>query len=94
MPTKPDSDQDSLPELVADNSLQVLYPPVQSPSDEEANCEVATICRAPIYYRQRSQVTHGRHYYMYNALGSIEETSRSKRRCAHSPLVRGLTAEY
>ena len=35
--------------------LKMLYPPVLSPSDEEADREVAAICSAPVYYRVRSR---------------------------------------
>ena len=41
---------EQIPDLVENKLLQVLHPPVQSPSDEEANREVAAICRAPEYY--------------------------------------------
>ena len=76
MPTNISDEQ--IPDLVEDKPLQVLHPPVQSPSDEEADQEVAAICRAPEYYRVRSHV-HRRHcYYMYNALVSIGETTKQK----------------
>ena len=81
------SDHEHIPDLVENKPLHPVYPPVQSPSDEEADREVAAICRAPVYYRVRSQVTRRCQYYMYNALDSIEETSREKQRCANSPLV-------
>ena len=72
--------------------LHVLYP-VQSPLDEEADREVAAICSAPVYYQVRSQLTHRRQYYMYNALDSIEETSREKRSCENSPCAQGPPVE-
>ena len=78
-PTNTSSDHEDIPDLVKNKPLHVLYPPVQSPSDEEADREVAAICRAPVYYWVRSQLTHRRRYYMYHALDSIEETSREKR---------------
>ena len=56
-PTDINIDNEEIPELVEDTPLQVLYPPVQSPSDEEANKEVAVICNVPVYYRVRSQIT-------------------------------------
>ena len=37
MPTKSSTDGKDLPELVDNIPLQVLYPPIQSPSDEEAD---------------------------------------------------------
>ena len=44
---------EQIPDLVADKPLQALHLPVQSPSDEEADREVAAICRAPEYYQVR-----------------------------------------
>ena len=73
---------------------QVLYPLVQSPSDEEADQEVAAICSAPVYYRVRSHTTRRRRYYMYNVLDIIEETSREKRRHENSPHVQGPPVEH
>ena len=57
-----------IPDLVADKLLQVLHPPVRTPSDKEADREVAAICKAPEYYRVRSHVHCRHHYFMYNAL--------------------------
>ena len=45
MPTNISDEQ--IPDLVADKLLQELHPPIQSPSDEEADREVTAICRAP-----------------------------------------------
>ena len=78
-----------IPNLVADKPLQALHPPVQSPSDEEADREVAAICRAPEYYRVRSHVRHRHHYFMYNALDDIGETTQQKRPRNNSPSVQG-----
>ena len=50
----------------------------QSPSDEEADREVAAICRAPEYYRVRSHVRRRRQYFMYNALDDIGEIIQQK----------------
>ena len=94
MPTNISSDHKYIPDLVENKPLHVLYPPVQSPSDEEADREVAVICRAPVYYRVRSKVTRRHRYYMYNALDSIEETSREKWPHANSPLVQGPPVEH
>ena len=93
-PTNINSDHEDIPELVENKLLHVLYSPVQSPSDEEADREVAAICRAPVYYQIRSQLTHRRQYYMYNALDSIEETSREKQRHENSPCVQGPPVEH
>ena len=54
MPTKPSTDKEDIPELVDNIPLHVLYPPMQSPSDEEADQEVAAICSAAVYYRVKS----------------------------------------
>ena len=94
MPTNISSDHEDIPKLVENKLLHVLYPPVQSPLDEEADREVAAICRAPVYYRVRSQLTRRCRYYMYNALDSIEETSREKRRCENSPHVQGPPVKH
>ena len=94
MPTNISSDHEDIPKLVENKPLHVLYPPVQSPSDEEADREVAAICRAPVYYQVRSQLTRRCRYYMYNALDSIEETSREKRRHENSPHVQGPPVEH
>ena len=93
-PTNPSSDHEDIPNLVENKLLHVLYPPVQSPSDEEADREVAAICRAPVYYRVRSQLTRRCQYYMYNALDSIEETSREKQQRENSPCVQGPPVEH
>ena len=57
-PINIESDEEQILQLVENTTLQVLYPPVQSPSDEEADREVAAICRAPVYYRVKSRTTH------------------------------------
>ena len=54
MPTNTSDEQ--IPELVANKPLQQLHLPMQSPSDEEADREVAAICKAPEYYRVRSHI--------------------------------------
>ena len=56
-PTNINMDDKEIPELVENTPPQVLYPPAQSPSDEEADREVAAICNAPVYYRLRSHTT-------------------------------------
>ena len=83
-PTKIDSDQEEIPDLVPNVALHKLYPPVLSPSDEEANREVAAICSAPIYYRVKSKTTKRHRYYTYDALNYIAEQHIMKRQC-HSP---------
>ena len=93
-PTNTSSDHEDIPDLVENKRLHVLYPPVQSPSDEEADQEVAAICREPVYYQVRSQLTRRCRYYMYNALDSIEEISREKQQHENSPHVQGPTVEH
>ena len=93
-PTNTSSDHEDIPDLVENKLLHVLYPPLQSPSDEEADREVAAVCRAPVYYQVRSQFTCRHRYYMYNALDSIKETSREKQRCANSPCVQGPPVKH
>ena len=77
MPTSISDEQ--IPELVPNKPLQLLHPSVQSPSDEEADQEVAAICRAPEHYRVRSHIRRRHHYFMYNALDDIGEITQYKR---------------
>ena len=60
-----------IPNVVPDKPLQELHPSPQSPSDEEADREVAAICKVPEYYRVRSHVHRRRRYFMYNALDAF-----------------------
>ena len=92
MPTNISDEQ--IPDLVATKSLQELHPLIRSPSDEEADREVAVICRAPEYYRVRSHVCRTHHYFMYNALDDIGETTHQKRRQNNSPSVQGPPVEH
>ena len=69
---------EQIPELVMNNTMQLSHPPVHSPSDEEANREVAVICRAPEYYRVRSHIRRRRHYFVNNALDNIGEITQHK----------------
>ena len=55
------------------NQVQQLHIPVQTPSDEEADREVAAICRPSEYYRVRSHLRRRCHYLMYNTLDDIGE---------------------
>ena len=92
MPTNISHEQ--IPDLVATNPLQELHPPVQSPSDKEADREVAVICRAPEYYQVRSHVRHRLCYFMYNALDDIGEATQQKRSRNKSPSVQGPPVEH
>ena len=87
-------DDKQIPDLVLNNPLQELPPPMQSPSDKEADREVAAICKAPEYYRVRSHVRRRCHYFMYNALDDIGETTKQKRRRNNSPSVQGSPVEH
>ena len=75
MPTSTSDEQ--IPELVADKPQLCL--PVQSPSDKEADREVAVICRPSEYHRVRSHLRRRCHYFMYNALDDIGEITHYKR---------------
>ena len=77
MPTSTSDEQ--IPELVADKPVQQLHLPVQSPSDEEADREVAAICRPSEYYRVRLHLRRRHHYFMYNTLDDIGEITQYKR---------------
>ena len=77
--TPTSTSDEQIPELVADKPVQQLHLPVQSPSDEEADREVAAICRPSEYYRVRSHLCHRHHYFMYNALDDIGEITQYKR---------------
>ena len=85
---------EQIPELVPHKPLQEINIPVQSPSNEEADQEVAMICRAPEYYWVRSHVRHRRQYFMYNALDDIGEIIQQKRPRKKSPSVQGHPVEH
>ena len=57
MPINTEADEDEIPDLVENTMVHTLYPPGQSPSDEEADREVVVICRTPVYYRLKSRTT-------------------------------------
>ena len=57
--TPASTSDEQIPELVADKPVQQLHLPVQTPSDEEADQEVAAICRPRRYYRVRSHLQVG-----------------------------------
>ena len=92
MPTNISVEQ--IPELVADKLLQTLHPPAQSPSDEEADREVAAIYRAPEYYRVKSHVHRRHRYFMYNTLDAFGEATQQKRLRNNSPSVQGPPVEH
>ena len=92
MPTNINDEQ--IPELVPNKQLPEIHIPVQSPSDEEADREVAAICRAPEYYRVRSHIRRRHQYFMYNALDDIGEERQQKRPRKKSPSVQGPPVEH
>ena len=92
MPTNTSDEQ--IPELGVNKPLQHLHLPVHSPSDKEADREVAAICKAPEYYRVRSHIRRRRHYFMYNALDDIGEVTQHKRPRNNSPSVQGFPVEH
>ena len=85
---------EQIPELVPNKLLQEIHIPMQSPSDEEADREVAVICRAPEYYRVRSHVRRRGQYFMYNALDDIGEVIQQKRSRKKSPSVQGPPVQH
>ena len=93
-PIKVDSNQEDIPELIPETTVQTLYPPVLSPSDEEADREVAEICKAPIYYRVRSRHTKRHRYYTYDALDYIAEQHITKRQRYSPPQLQGHYPEH
>ena len=92
MPTNTSDKQ--IPELVPNKPLPEICVPMQSPSDEEADREVAAICRPPEYYRVRSHVCRRPQYFMYNALDDIGEIIHQKRPRKKSPSVQGPPVEH
>ena len=90
-PTHSSTDKEEVPQLVLNTETHVLYPPVQSPSDEEADAEVATICRRPVSYRMIQSRTRRQRYYMYNSLDAVAENRGQKCRQDDSPPYRGDT---
>ena len=85
---------EQIPELVANKPVQQLHLHVQTPSDEEADREVAAICRPSEQYRVRSHLRRRRHYFMYNQLDDIGEITQYKRRRNNSPSAQGLPVEH
>ena len=86
---------EQIPNLETNKLLHELHPLIHSPSDEEADREVAAICRAPEYYRVRSHVRRRHHYFMYNALDDIGETTHQhKQPRNNSPSVQGPPVEH
>ena len=92
--TPTNTSDEQIPKFVANKPLQQLHLPMQSPSDEEADREVAVICKAPEYYRVRLHLHCRRYYFMYNALDDIGEVTQHKQPRKNSPSVQGLPAEH
>ena len=85
---------EQIPQLVADKSLQQFQSPLKTHSDEEADREVEAICAPSEYYRVRPHLRRRRHYFMYNALDDIGETTQYKRPRNNSPSVQGPPVEH
>ena len=85
---------EQIPELVANKPVQQLYLPVPTPCDEEADREVAAICRPSEHYWVRSHLCRRRHYFMYNQLDDIGEITQYKRQRNNSPSAQGLPVEH
>ena len=85
---------EQIPELVPNKPVQQFHLHVQTPSDEEADREVAAICRSSEQYRVRSHLRRRRRYLMYNALDDIGEITQYKRPRNNSPSVQGSPVEH
>ena len=92
--TPTSTSDEQIPKLVANKPVQQLHIPVQTPSDEEEDREVAAIHRPSEYYWVRSHLHHRRHYLMYNTLDDIGEITQYKRRRNNSPSVQGPPVEH
>ena len=92
--TPTNTSDEQIPDSETNKRLQELHPLIHSPSNEEADQEVAAICRAPEYYRVRSHVRHRRYYFLYNALDDIGEIPHQKRHRNNSPSVQEPPVEH
>ena len=92
-PTRDNLDDD-IPELVSNidtkDTTCILYPLEQSPSGEEADREVAAICKAPVYYHRTQKGRRKCCYYFYSPLDNIEESRQGKCKRDDSPPPRGF----
>ena len=85
---------EQIPELVANKPVQQFHLHVQTPSDEEADREVAAICRSSEQYQVRSHLRRRHRYLMYNALDDIGEITQYKRPRINSPSVQEPPVEH
>ena len=85
---------EQIPELVENKPAQQFHLHVQTPSDEEADREVAAICKSREQYRVRSHLRRRRRYLMYNALDDIGEITQYKRPRNNSPSVQEPPVEH
>ena len=85
---------EQIPELVENKQVQQFHLHVQTPSDEEADREVAAICKSSEQYRVRAHLLLRRRYLMYNALDDIGEIPQYKRPRNNSPSVQGPPVEH
>ena len=85
---------EQIPKLVANKPVQQFHLHVQTPSDEEADREVAAICKSSEQYQVRLHLRRRRRYLMYNALDDIGENTQYKRPRNNSPSVQGPPVEH
>ena len=85
---------EQIPELVENRPVQQFNLHVQTPSDEEADREVAAICKSSEQYRVRLHLRRRHRYLMYNALDDIGETTQYKRPRNNSPSGQGPPVEH
>ena len=70
------TNDEQIPELVANKPVQQFHQHEQTPSDEEADREVAAICKSSEQYRVRLHLCRRRRYLIYNALDDIGEITQ------------------
>ena len=85
---------EQIPELVENRPVQQFNLHVQTLSDEEADREVAAICKSSEQYRVRLHLRRRHHYLMYNTLDDIGEITQYKRPRNNSPSVQGPPVEH
>ena len=71
--------EEQILQLVANKPVQQFHLRVQTPSDEEADREIAAICKSSEQYRVRSHLRRRCHYLMYNPLDDSGEITQYKR---------------
>ena len=84
---------EQIPKLVENKPVQQFHLHIQTPSDEEADREVAAICKSSEQYWVRSHLRR-RRYLMYNTLDDIGEITQYKRPRNNSPSVQEPPVEH